>query len=88
VIQCPLCVSLVVDTLPDDATRGSRVKVTVDTELCAGHAQCAALAPEVYELDDLGYSLPLDVEITDVTLAEQARKGAQACPEGAIRIVE
>jgi ferredoxin len=63
------------------------VKVTVDTELCAGHAQCAALAPDVYELDDLGYSLPLDAVI-DPALAEQARKGAQACPEGAIRILE
>lgn len=63
------------------------MKIIIDPELCTGHAQCAATAPEVYDLDELGYALPLDTEVLPA-LAERARTGARACPEGAIRIVE
>lgn len=32
------------------------MKAIVDGSLCAGHARCVFEAPEVYELDDLGYN--------------------------------
>jgi len=33
------------------------MRVRVDVDKCQGHARCAALAPEVYELDELGYNV-------------------------------
>ncbi|SHN39952.1 ferredoxin [Cryptosporangium aurantiacum] len=59
------------------------MKVSIDTAKCAGHARCNALAPEVYDLDDDGYALPLDGEIPP-ELEEKARDGAESCPERAI----
>jgi ferredoxin len=61
------------------------VKVTINTSQCAGHARCNAVAPEVYELDEGGYVLPIDGEIP----AERevaARQGAETCPERAITL--
>ncbi len=49
---------------------------------------CNSQAPEVYELDDLGYNaIDGEIEVDDV-LAESARRGARACPERAITIVD
>jgi ferredoxin len=61
------------------------MKIDVDTERCTGHAQCAANAPHVYELDDMGYALPDRPEVP-AALEAEALIGARACPEGAIRI--
>jgi len=59
------------------------MNVTVDTRLCSGHARCAASAPEVFELDDNGYALPLEHDVPP-ELLDRAREGAYACPERAI----
>lgn len=61
------------------------MKIHVDTDRCAGHAQCAVHAPDVYELDDMGYVVPPTGEVP-AHLEQQARTGAEACPERAIRI--
>ncbi|KAA9164045.1 ferredoxin [Amycolatopsis acidicola] len=61
------------------------MRATVDQERCVGHALCAARAPEVYELDDLGYNVTKSTEVP-ANLEEQARFGAQACPEIAIQL--
>lgn len=63
------------------------MKVVADTALCAGHARCHATAPAVYELDELGY---VDLDTADVAPADEAaaRRGAQACPERALSVVE
>lgn len=63
------------------------MRAHINPAKCTGHAQCAATAAQVYELDDHGYSTPLDEEIP-VHLQEAARTGAAACPEHAIEIVE
>lgn len=63
------------------------MRIRVDRSRCEGHAVCNSQAPEVYELDDLGYNA-IDGEIeVDDALAESARRGARACPERAITIV-
>ena len=50
---------------------GCLVKLVVDAALCCGHGQCAALAPDVYSLDDDG--LTADVGRTvDVAEGEEA----------------
>jgi len=63
------------------------VRILVDKARCQGHAQCAALAPDLFVLDDLGYLALADVEVADDD-ASTARQGARACPERAITIVE
>lgn len=58
-------------------------KVLVDFNKCTGHARCAIVAPEVYELDDNGFN-----DMGAFTVAEgqdgAARRGARSCPERAI----
>jgi ferredoxin len=63
------------------------MKVRVDRQRCTGHAMCHANGPDVYALDDVGYNA-LDGEVdVDDALADQARRGADSCPERAISIV-
>lgn len=62
------------------------MKVRVDPDRCQGHGRCAALAPDVFRLDELGFAT---AGITEVEPGheEQARRGAQSCPERAIQLV-
>ena len=63
------------------------MRIRVDRQRCTGHAMCHANAPDVYDLDDVGYNV-LDGEAeVDDALADQARRGADSCPERAIVIV-
>ena len=32
------------------------MRVSVDNSLCSGHAQCWTLAPDIFTIDDDGYS--------------------------------
>jgi ferredoxin len=50
-----------------------------------GHARCAAVAPEVYKLDESGY---LQMPVTEIVpeQGDLARRGARACPERAIEV--
>jgi ferredoxin len=56
------------------------VYLRVDADKCQGHARCNAVAPEVFELDEMGYtatrpgSVPAEKE-------DAARRGVAACPE-------
>ncbi|MGW8815587.1 ferredoxin [Gordonia terrae] len=61
------------------------MRVSVDRDRCAGHGQCFSFAPEVYDLDDDGFSVVLELE-PEGAVADQAVQGAQACPEHAITI--
>ena len=64
------------------------MKVTIDRSMCTGHARCAALAPDVYELDDDGYNaMDGELEVSS-GLEKQARDGADGCPERALTITE
>lgn len=63
------------------------MKIIVKTDLCQGHAMCAYKSPEVYVLNEHGYN---DMQPFDVKPGQEeaARRGAAACPEGAIEVVE
>jgi ferredoxin len=63
------------------------MKILVDRSICAGHALCAAKAPDVYRLDDEGFCCS-DGASVPVHLHEQARLGARHCPEAAIVLQE
>lgn len=60
------------------------MRIRLDTEKCQGHGRCYALAPELFDADEEGYSV-LEVE-GDVPpeLEEKARLAADNCPEFAI----
>jgi len=63
------------------------MRILVDRSVCAGHALCAAQAPDVYQLDDEGFCSS-DGAFVPVHLQEQARVGARHCPEAAIVLQE
>ena len=65
------------------------MKLAVDQERCQGHGRCHATAPELFGLDDLGYSVLL-AEAGEVpnALAEAAARAAAGCPERAITVDE
>jgi ferredoxin len=62
------------------------MELQVALELCQGHARCAALAPEVYELDDDGYLATRSGEVP-AGREEPARRGARGCPERVIALL-
>lgn len=62
------------------------MRVEVDPDVCAGHGQCNAVAPQVYDLDEGGYCLIRNSEVpTELELA--AEEGAMACPVYAITVI-
>ncbi len=63
------------------------MKVRVDKETCVGHGRCYEVAPEVFGEDERGHCLIVREEVPK-ELAEQARSGADNCPEKAISIEE
>ena len=63
------------------------MKVRLERSKCAGHAQCYAVDPDLFPIDDEGYSIlqehtvaPGDEEVT--------REGVARCPEIALIIEE
>ena len=63
------------------------MKVRINPDKCTGHGQCAANAPEVFEVDELGFVIPFDTVVNPQS-EDQARLGAAACPERAIEILD
>ena len=64
------------------------MKVSVNLDLCVGHARCQDKCPEVYGTDTaLGKCQILLPDVPD-HLKEGARLGALNCPEGAITVQE
>ena len=59
--------------------------VTVDDNVCMGHALCHATGPDVYDLDERGHCDLLETAVPD-DLEDQAVQGADACPERAITV--
>ena len=64
------------------------MRVHVDQEKCQGHNRCYALAPELFDVDDLGYASELGDGVVPAELEGKARLAAQNCPEYAIEIIE
>lgn len=61
------------------------MKITVDVHRCVGHARCAAVAPEVYEVNDDGFNVTAEKEV-DTALRAAAIRGMRACPERVIKV--
>ena len=62
------------------------MKIVIDRARCVGHARCASVAPELFALNDDGYIVTdgFDVPAGREALAS---RGARACPERIITVV-
>ncbi len=61
--------------------------VTVDRERCAGHAECIAISPKVFELDEEGKAKVVLLDPPE-ELWRNLRGAAVLCPTAAIRITD
>jgi ferredoxin len=64
------------------------MRITVDPERCQGHNRCYALAPELFDVDDLGYATAKGDGSVPAGLEDKARLAAANCPEFAITLDE
>lgn len=62
-------------------------KLRVNPIMCEAHGLCAELLPEMVRLDDWGYPILDETEVTPELLA-LARKAADACPTLALLLDE
>ena len=62
------------------------MRVRVDGEKCQGHNRCFSLAPELFDVDDLGYSHERNDGIVPPALEEKARLAVANCPERAMSL--
>jgi ferredoxin len=65
-----------------------KLKVKVDREKCQGHARCAALAPELFALDELGNAHEIGDGSVPEALVDKAYLAKANCPELAIEVIE
>jgi ferredoxin len=65
------------------------MRISVDGVECVGHGRCYAVSPKVFEPDAEGYCADQGLlREVPAALEAAARAGAQACPAGAITIIE
>jgi len=62
----------------------SRYRIEIDRSLCSGFGSCTDLAPEVFELGPDAIATVRTGETSDPAVLE----AADACPMGAITVVE
>jgi ferredoxin len=63
------------------------MKVRLEQSRCVGHAQCYATDPDLFPIDDSGYSTLEDHEV-DPADEQTVRNGVAACPELALTLEE
>lgn len=64
----------------------AQLRVWVDPERCQGHARCYAVAPELFDLDDLGNAHEAGDGLVPPSLEAKARLAVANCPEEAVSI--
>ncbi len=75
------------ETMFDTSFRLGTVKVRVEQSKCVGHAQCYAVDPEIFPIDDSGYSTLEEHEVAPED-AQATRDGVASCPEMALILDE
>jgi ferredoxin len=63
------------------------MRASVDRERCEAHEKCVAIAPEIFELADDGFS---HVKLADIPegLRPKVERAVRLCPRQAIGIAE
>ena len=64
------------------------MKVAVNSELCEGYGNCARIAPDIFKLDEGGYSQVVNDGVVPEGQESKAAYAQQDCPMGAISIEE
>ncbi len=67
--------------------RGCVMRVRIDRGKCQAHNRCHMACPEVYKTDEEGYAYVENEEVPG-PLKDKARRGAEACPEHAVVVME
>ena len=62
------------------------LRVRVDAERCQGHNRCCAIAPELFEADELGNAHARGDGRVAPELEAKARLAVANCPEHAVRL--
>jgi ferredoxin len=60
------------------------MRVAIDEDRCQGHGRCYALAPELFEPDDVGDGRPIRDGAVARGLEHKARLAVENCPERAV----
>jgi ferredoxin len=63
------------------------VRVRLEKPKCVGHAQCYAVDPDLFPIDESGYSILEDHQVPSDEVAA-TRDGVASCPEMALIIEE
>ena len=64
------------------------IRASVDSGRCQGHSRCCALAPELFEADELGNSRVKGDGRVPAGLEAKARLALANCPEHAVRLIQ
>ena len=62
------------------------MRVHVDQAKCQGHNRCAALAPDLFEIDDYGSAHPVGDGVVPAGRESAARLAVDNCPEFAVHV--
>jgi ferredoxin len=69
-------------------TKQRTIRLAVSEQLCSGQGRCYTVSPDVFHSDDDGFCAERGTELrVGSELEQQARLGADSCPEGAITVV-
>jgi ferredoxin len=63
------------------------MKVRLEQSRCVGHAQCFAVDPDIFPIDEAGYSV-LQAHHVAPEDAQVTRDGVASCPEMALLLDE
>lgn len=64
------------------------MRVHVDQEKCQGHNRCVVVAPDLFEVDELGMASAVGDGQVPAGQEEAARLAVDNCPEYAVTITE
>lgn len=67
-----------------ELSQANRIRVEVDRDLCIGSGDCVATQPDVFELDDEGKAVVLDVDVAPI---DDIVEAARNCPVTAIFVI-
>lgn len=61
-------------------------RLAIDPARCSGHGRCYALAPQLFDCDDLGRGTVRTTAVPEVDL-DDAENAVDSCPEEAISLL-
>jgi ferredoxin len=62
------------------------MRIHLDPATCQGHGRCYGLAPELFDADEDGRAVLLDVGDVPADLERKAQLAVDNCPEKAIEV--